>query len=392
MATRKKGATQTQVAELAGVSQVTVSQILNGTAGKKYSEETQEKVRQIAREVGYIPNRASLTMRKGRSNLIGIIHFGGALEMAGKIAMCLPQLVNEHGYDYLVVDLRWHGGNVERIINEMIHARVEGVIVSLMMESFGPEYTALLAKAGIPVVSLFGSDRLNVPTIRADVKSTFATLTRHLLSTGHRRLLHIAGGSSDWPILRRMEGFQEGMQGAGPCAHFLESEFFDEWPTFCAKQKDSPFGAIVRVDNERHGYDFLMAAYDICRRLFARGPMPDAIVSANDQGAFGVFNAVYQHGIRVPEDLVITGCDDDQFTSLPMFELTTIRFDIETACRKILNMLLQEMKTGHNTQQDGVCPTEIIFRSSTGRNLAPGALSVPGQQPPHPPTHKSHIR
>lgn len=385
MATKKKGATPTQrqVAELAGVSQVTVSQILNGTAGKKYNLETQEKVRRIAQEVGYVPNRASLTMRKGRSNLIGIIHFGGALEMAGKIAMCLPQLVNEHGYDYLVVDLRWHGGNVERIINEMIHARVEGVVVSLMTESFGAEYTALLAKAGIPVVSLFGSDRLHVPTIRPDVKSAFATLTRHLLATGRRRLLHIAGGSSDWPILRRMEGFREGMEGVGPCAHWPEAEFFEEWPTLCQKQKNNPFGAIVRVDNERHGCDFLMAAYDISRRLFAQGPMPDAIISANDQGAFGVFNAVYQHGIRVPEELAVTGCDDDQFTSLPMFELTTIRFDIETACREVLGMLLQEIKTGRKSRKDGVCSAEIVFRTSCGRSLASDQAT---------PTQKSHTR
>ncbi len=375
MTAKKRSATQAQVAKLAGVSQGTVSQILNETAGKKYSDETQEKVRRIAREIAYTPNRASLVMRKGRSNLIGIIHFGGDLEMAGKIAMCLPQLVNEYGYDYLVVELRWHGGNVERIINEMIHARVEGIVVSLMTVAFGPEYTELLAKAGIPVVSLFGSDRLNVPTVRSDVKSAFATLTRHLLSCGRKRLLHIARDSFDWTVQRRIEGFREGLQDAGPCVHLPESEFFEEWPKLC-KMQGSPSGVILRVDSDRHGYDFVMTAYEICHRLFESGPIPDAIVSPNDQGAFGIFNAVYRHGIRVPEQLAITGCDDDQFTKLPMFELTTIRFDIDAACNEVLKMLIHEIKTGRPAKPIEPCPVEVIYRNSCGRNLNSKALDV----------------
>lgn len=53
-----------------------------------------------------------------------------------------------------------------------------------------------------------------------------------------------------------------------------------------------------------------------------------------------------------------------------MFELTTIRFDIETACSEAPDMLLQEIKTGNKSQQDGVCPTEIILRVSCGRNAS----------------------
>ncbi|MEO6846002.1 MAG: LacI family DNA-binding transcriptional regulator [Chthoniobacterales bacterium] len=93
---------QKKLAESLGMPKSTVANILNGTP--HYKKETRERVFEAVKKFGYQPNRASRALKRGRSNLIGLIYFSSIYEVSRKAARHLPEIVNDFGFDYLVVD------------------------------------------------------------------------------------------------------------------------------------------------------------------------------------------------------------------------------------------------------------------------------------------------
>lgn len=366
--------TQKQIAEELNLSQATVANILRGSKGPKYSEKTQLAVRDAVARLGYQPNRSAQAIQRGRSNLIGIIHFGGMLGVSHKVSDCLPQIVAETGYDYLVIELRWHGGKIDRVIDEIIKARVEGVIVTHMVEAFGPQYTARLAKAGIPIVALFGNPLLNIPIVSDDAQCGFNKLTKHLLSIGHRDLLLMVGGSDARPMQERIAGFREGMDGVGSVTEFQEDEFFSTMQQRIPENENKEIamrGTILRINNKRYDDNMLIASYEICKKIFSGGAMPHAILCSNDKTAFGAYNAAHEAGIRIPHDIALTGCDDDDFGPLPMFKLTTLRKDVQRSCEAVVAMLVKQMRDGEAPGSNLVFQSTLVLRASCGQRGEP---------------------
>ncbi len=363
--------TQKQIAQQLNLSQSTVANILRGAKVPRYSEETRRAVQETAERLGYQPSRSAQAIRRGRSNLIGIIHFAGMLEIAQRVSTLLPPLITQSGYDFVLIDLRWHGGNVERVLNELIQARVEGVIICHMIESFGAQYTELFRRAGIPMISVFGNNRLNIPVVADDVGSGFAVLTRHLLSLGHQRLMLTTGMANVRPVVERTEGFREGMQGVAEVRDvdafaLLRSRKLRLWA------KEGPQAVNLRIDLERYGHNERQAHFEIVCQLHQAGALPDALLCSNDSAAFGAFNAAHSCGLHVPEDLAVTGCDDDDFGKYPLFNLTTLRKDLVTICETAVQRLIAAIRKRTPIGESTFFGCELVLRRSCGRVPAVG--------------------
>ncbi len=363
--------TQKQIAQQLNLSQSTVANILRGAKVPRYSEETRRAVQETAERLGYQPSRSAQAIRRGRSNLIGIIHFAGMLEVAQRVSTLLPPLITESGYDFVLLDLRWHGGNVERVLNELIQARVEGIVISHMIESFGAQYTELFRRAGIPMVSVFGNDRLNIPVVADDVASGFAALTRHIRSLGHRRLMLTTGISEVRPVLGRLEGFRAGMEGVVP-VRIVEATELLRRRKIRLWEGDGVQAVNLRIDTSRYGHNERKAHYEIVGHLHAEGLLPDALLCTNDSSAFGAFNAAHACGLSIPEDFAVTGCDDDDFGSYSLFNLTTLRKDVESICSTAVARLVTAIGKRSPVSESSIFPSEIVARRSCGRVVAPG--------------------
>ncbi|MCG3148627.1 MAG: HTH-type transcriptional repressor PurR [Verrucomicrobiae bacterium] len=364
--------TQRQIAERLELSLATVANILSERPGLRYAAATRERVLKTAAEMGYQPNRAAQTVRRRRSNLIGIVHFGAGIEAAHKANLALAADVCARGYDYLAVDMNWHGGSVERVIDELIQARVEGVIISHIQEVFQKEHVDMLTRVGIPVVVVNGERRSGASIICDDVYSAFQALGRHLIQLGHRRILHL------WPAVDRLEenrsigerlkGFRSAIEERGKWVSFSEEEFFTAWPD----QLPATGGVMgVTVIQDMEKYSTLnKPVYSFCERLFAASPLPDAIVCTNDVSAIELIAAGLEHGVRVPADVAVTGYDNDRIGEYPAFGLTTAEQDISRICAATVAEICLRIADPHRPPRQQSFPSRLILRTSCGMALA----------------------
>ncbi len=366
--------TQRQIAERLKLSCSTVANILGKRAGMRYGKATRERVLKAAAELGYQRNRAAQAIRRQRSNLIGIVHFGAGIEAAHKANLALSAEVHARGYDYLAVDMNWHGGSVERVVNELIQARVEGVLISHIQEVFQQEHVDSLVHVGIPVVAINGEPRSRASLLCDDVFSAFQGLARHLVEMGHRRILHL------WPTVEpldqnraignRLKGFRSAFEGRGTWMALTEDEFLDAWPDQLPGAGDL-VGVTVKQPMER--YSVLdRPVYRFCERLFAAGALPDAIVCTNDVAAIELIAAGLEHGVRVPEDVAITGYDNDRIGEYPAFGLTTAEQDFARMSSAAVAEIFQRISHPGGDPKHEAFSSKLVLRASCGRMLRDG--------------------
>lgn len=350
--------TQMSIAKALGVSRVTVSHVLSGREAHRYNEETRRRILTAAQEMGYRPNRAAQVMRKGRSNLIGIIHFGTAYHIARQAAHYLPQAINQLGFETFVVDLSWHGECHKRVLEHLIDARVEGVIISHMVESFDRKEVEILTQAGIPAVTFAGKETLGIPALYADTASAFRDLVIHLAQLGHRELLLLTNDYQSRTTQSRIAGFQEGLQRT---AQFGVT------------------GSLQQLPADRTNFDVSASAYEHVRKLIQRNALPDAILCTNDQWARGVFAAALEAGLEIPRDLAVTGFDNEPFGSRAPYHLTTATPNVGEECEQAVAILAKMMAGLPLPKQVFVCPCELLIRRSCGANgeLSPPATTTP---------------
>lgn len=370
--------TQKCIALESGVSRSTVGEILNqGEGSKNYSEETRRRVLEAAARLGYVPNRAAQIMRKQRSDLVSIVHFGAGVEVAQKTNLALANQVNAAGYACLSMDLNWNRDSLRRMMEELIQSRVEGVIISNIQRIVTEEHLDVLRRAGIPVVSVFGEPRSRVSMVYDNIKMAIEQLTRHLIAVGHRRILQLTPGEihlvGDCSRHRshRVQGFRRAIEESGVWEMVTEDDFFRTW---CKEQRsDKLFGSTVV--QEDHLYDKLEhPVYNFCKRLFALGKLPDAVLCSNDMFAMEVFAAAAEMGVRIPADMAVTGYDNDRIGVFPAYGITTVAQDIEGAAKIAVETLAQRIKDPSKKIKKVVTDPVLIFRTSCGREKSSDGL------------------
>jgi LacI family repressor for deo operon, udp, cdd, tsx, nupC, and nupG len=356
---------QKKIAEHLNLGRSTVANILRNEGTQKYSEETRRAVLETAEKFGYRPNRASQSVRRGRSNLIGVIHFGTAYEVSRQIGENLNRVIAAHGYGLFVVDLHWHGGEFASAIDLLIETRVEGVIISMMVEQFGAEEISRLTRAGIAVISLQGNSEWGIPIVHSDTAGAFAELTRHLINVGHKRLLLMINQYSANTTMSRIEGFTRGLREAGgellPNHGSLDEVI--QWP---ASKQGVLVGKIVRLNVNRGHFE---PSFEYTRRLIEAGTLPDAMLCSNDHWARESIIALLQAGLRVPEDVAVTGFDNNSYADFAPYYLTTAAQPIPLATEKSVELLLQMIQKRELPQQEYVFPCSVLVRRSCGAAL-----------------------
>lgn len=373
--------TQRQIANALGVSSATVANILSEREGLRYSQKTRELVLKTAKDLGYQPNRASQAIRKQRSNLIAIVHFGAGIEAAHKANVELSRKVHEVGFDYLSVDMDWHGGSVERTLAELIQNRVEGVLISHIQELFSDDHIEVIRRAGIPVVSINGARRTGVTMVAHDPMGPFQRLTTHLLNLGHRRILCLtpaaakSGESLHSEHMQRVMGFRQAIEEVGTCTKIPEADFFADLPRHFGFG-DTLSGIVVQQDARLY-QRLQQPVYRFCKNLFSSGYLPDAIVCMNDMYAIEAIMAGQELGIRVPQDVAVTGYDNDLIGSFPVIGLTTAEQDIENICSTGVEELVKLVKDPSRGIRRQTFDSKLVLRTSCGRMLKKPEACLP---------------
>lgn len=319
------------VAREAGVSYQTVSRVING--GGRVSVATRDRVLAVVAELGYRRNDAARTLVTSRSHSIGVIADASPKYGPVSTLAAVESAARDAGYTALVTTMSYPSpAEVARTFEAFVSRGVEGVVVVAPRVSLA--HVTQEITAGIPVVMLSPGEtsHAGITVFYEDQELGARLATRHLIELGHSEVAHLAG-SQEWLDGQvRLRGWQAELRAHGVAAFPVQ---YGDWTG------DS--------------------AYQIGLRLVASG-LPSSIFIASDLMALGFLRALYQHGVRVPEDISVVGFDDNEFAEQVFPPLTTVRQSFATVGTRCMEILLGLIE-GREIDSTPAVP-ELIVRAS----------------------------
>jgi LacI family transcriptional regulator len=338
------------VARAAGVSIASVSRVLNGRRNPR--PETRDRVLQAVAELGFVPDGAARALSVRLKEVAGVIirlpwtsrnpedlfaDEEDSLQFPDMINRGVAEAAQRRGFDILVrsVDLDEHdpGGRTLALARKsdglLVHDRV-----------LDPDQLEWLGRQ-VPVVTLAAVATPLTVNVRSDNAAGMRDLARHLLHDHGYRTISYIGGHIDSPdSIARFEALAAEVVNAG--ATLLDRACW---------QGDYTAGGGARVINNL---------------LDRRTDLPRAIVCANDQTAIGVLYALERHGVRVPDDVAVTGFDDIPVARHLQTQLTTVRQRIRELGATAFEVLYSMINRETPASRDVVLPTTLICRRSCG--------------------------
>ncbi|NEB02839.1 LacI family transcriptional regulator [Streptomyces sp. SID13726] len=323
----------TEVARAAGVSQKTVSRVVNGEP--HVSPEVRDRVLRAVEELGYRPNNAARALLLGRYRRIGVVSLGSALYGPATLLLALERAMQRAGYSFALAGTL-EGQPVQVAVEALLEQGVDGIVLSEPID----DGTPLRLSADVPVVSLGeGVDAGQAPSAVVGVDGVAAarTATEHLLSLGHRTVWHIPGPHDWWAARDRARGWREALAAAGAPEPPLPVE--GDW---------SP-----------------ASGYAAGRQL-ARLSDVTAVFAANDDMATGALRAFAEAGLSVPGDISVVGYDDIPAAAYLSPPLTTVRQDFTAVADRAVEVLIALIEGGPAPTEHHGITGELTVRASSG--------------------------
>jgi DNA-binding LacI/PurR family transcriptional regulator len=325
------------VARIAGVSNMTVSRVINDLPG--VSDDTRMRVRAVMSELGFEPNWLGQALKTGKSRVIGVVCI--ATELYGPTATLfgVEQAARASGYSTNIVSLDTiTDASLRSAIRWFRALRVEAIVVISPMSS-GAEAVRSLSD-DIPTVAIWAPADVGVMVAGVDHPAAAAEATRHLLDLGHETVWHISGPPGWTGAQQRILGWRNALEQAG---RRIPEPYAGDWTA-------------------SSGYTAGMQLLE--------NPAVTAIFAASDQMALGVLRSAYERGIRVPEDLSIVGYDDGPDSAYFSPPLTTMKQDFGRLGARAFAIASALAEGTPSPAAQEVYAPELVVRQSTARPRA----------------------
>lgn len=327
------------VARRANVSTATVSRVLNRPELVKAS--TAAAVLEVIRELNFYPNRNARALGTGRSNMFGLIISDITNPFFPELVKAFETIAVENGQEVLVANTDYDPVRMEHCLSRMLERKVDGV--AIMTSEMDEALIGPFGRRGIPLVFLdSGTPAIGVNTISVDYRTGVGQAMEHLRKLGHRRIGFISGPLRLVSARRRLDAFRKGMANH-------KTQMKETW--------------IEEGDHRIEGGKTAM------RRMFASGVLPTAVMASNDLTAIGAIDEIHEQGLRVPEDISVTGFDDIRMSAFTYPALTTIRLPREQIARIAFQALFERYDGLHIEPRPGtnrVIHSVLVIRKSTG--------------------------
>lgn len=357
-----RAATLADVGRAAGVSAMAASAVLNGArTSSRIAAETRARILEAAARLRYRPNATARALVNRRMNTIGVTTVVGGGELnayAMEIFTGILGAAAQANQNTTMFTLHDWGRDTARL-HGWCDGRIDGMI--LIAPTLDLEAAKLLP-THTPFVALHANTVLpNVINIESDEERGAYEMVRHLISLGHRRVMHVSGNRGFIGAERRITGYKRALASAG-----------------------IPFSESLLVPATYVG-DTARAAMLAWLKRNAGQPLPDAIFCANDGIAIGCLEALAELGLRVPDDISVAGFDDTLAARTTVPQLTTVRQPLQAmgtrAAEVLLSLIARHAEGGVlDFPNPIVFPVELVMRSS----VAP-ARGLARMVPTHPP-------
>jgi LacI family transcriptional regulator len=343
VATRLHATTAADVALAAGVHPSTVSRSLDPLKQDQVNEVTRERVTRIATELGYQPNMTASSLRRRRSNTIGVLISNFSNPIYGEMLHGITGELEPLGYHVLIAELPDDADEhrLSNVIEMMRSRRIDGLICAAA-RGRDAEILRSVSTSGMPVVlCLRWVEASGIPRVVNDDALGGALAAQHLLSLGHTEILEITGPTDISTFAERKRGFQAVLAAS---------------PTTLVHHVVSSSSPSVEEGNRA-----------TTAALNSGEPFTTTAVFAhNDLLAVGVLDALAHAGIDCPGQISVIGYNDDPLTGHLNPRLTTVRLQIDRIGREAARQVLAVMsETGAQDSEISLSP-ELIVRESTG--------------------------
>jgi DNA-binding LacI/PurR family transcriptional regulator len=332
-------ATLRDVAERAGVSVTTVSNVVRGWP--HIADDTRSRVAQAIQDLGYEPHPIARWLRTGRTQAIGFIipditspHFASLASIAEDIAQ-------EHGYSVLVLNTHDEEMREAQGVRLLTNGLGDGILIVQTTNAL--QTTDLLQTITVPVVAI---DR-----VQNTFKGAFCNVDnleiarlalQHLYDLGHRRIAHLAGPATVLSAQDRVEGYQRFVEERGLGYRYISSSCY-QWSV-------------------QEGHSVMGSLLDHAER-------PTAVFASNDRMAVGAAHAIRERGLRVPEDISLIGVDDIEVSQHFNPPLTTVRQPVREMARVGIEMLMQLIRGETPAELHVTLSPMLVVRASTAPPL-----------------------
>lgn len=322
------------IAAKAKVSIKTVSRVINNEP--MVSDSTRSRVEAVIGEMGYQPNLIARSLKKRKSNTIGLIMPDiGNPAFTEMVKGCMDTL-NEKGYFIFLGSYEDDTEKEEEFIRDFNSMLIDGLIVIPSVTE--DRDLAIFEKINCPVVFMDREiDGLSSDIVISGNKNGAYRATKYLLDKGHKKIPILGGLKTVKPAKKRFEGWEKAMREKG-----LFSEDLVFWGSFSTE-----------------------SGYNMMKEAMERSDGVDAVFAGNDIVALGAMNAVKEAGLSIPGDIAIIGYDDmffSQFLSPSLSSVSARLFDVgKTAAELLLNRI---KKPADLEPQRIVIECDLILRDS----------------------------
>jgi LacI family transcriptional regulator len=324
------------VAKIAGVSIGTVSKALN--AGGRLSQATRDKVRRVAREIGYRPNDLAQSLHRATSRTIGIISNDSFGRFTFPIVQALEERLADEGIAVFMCNATDDSERERQHLDQLLGKRVDGLVVTARRADKRQPIGPLVR--GLPVIYVFSqAEDRNSLSLLPDDEGGAVLAVDHLASIGRKRIAHITGPEHFEAVRLRKKGYRSALSQAGLAQ---TNDFY-----------------LSGVWSEKWGREAIALLFD------GKKKRPDALFCGNDQIARGAADALRERGLSVPQDVAIVGFDNwEVMTQASRPPLTSVDMNLQALGREAGNRLL-EMIQGKRLRGVKRRPCSLVVRQST---------------------------
>lgn len=302
------------VARMAGVSTSTVSHVINND--RFVSEAIREKVDAAIKELNYAPSALARSLKLNQTRTIGMLITASTNPFYSELVRGVERSCFERGYSLVLCNTEGDEQRMNRNLETLMQKRVDGLLL-LCTETHQPSKEIIQRYPSIPTVMMDWAPFDGTSDLIQDNSLLGGDMaTQHLIDKGHTRIACITGPLDKTPARLRLEGYLSAMERAGLAI---------------------PDGYRITGDFEFNG------GFEAMQKLLAQELRPHAVFIGNDAMAFGAYQALYQAGLRVPDDMAIVGYDDIELARYMTPPLTTIHQPKDELGELAIDVLIHRM-------------------------------------------------
>ena len=335
---KSKRATLKSIADRVGVSVTTVSRVLNNQSARyRISKETEETIRQVAKELHYTPNQLARGLRLKQTHTIGLVIPDVSNPFFASIAHCVEIEARKAGYSIMFCDSQEDTQVEIDSLRLLQNRKVDGIIICPVGKD--AKYLERLHNNGMPLVVV---DRyfpeLKCPYVVSDNYNGAVEAINYLIENGHQTIACIQGIPHTSVNNDRIRGYKH--------AHEIHNIPLDD--------------SLIAGDDfgETSGY---IAA----KLLLHRISRPTAIFAVSNLISLGALRAISEEGLNIPEDISIISFDDQPYSKYLSTPMTTVTQQKTEMGHIAFKLLLEQIESNTHFDNKGVIlPTKLIIRNS----------------------------